>query len=251
VTARQEIDRVERVVAERLIGRLPWIPRLPPAHDAAELEQLRAVVNAQQRQIVDLTEKLRAVQAERRRVPVKTLIESVLNAVEEAAATLEGHAISSAHAEIKAALEIDGDMHGLALGSPSAFPPEALSTISFEIGRAAPGLVDTDRREAAAELRAAVLDLQAALDRNVVSDSAPDALDAASAFLATDAPSMEQLRPLVRALEGLAAGTPTVAPAVAALATVLGGADPSSPPQLGAAADALRRIAVVLDSLAA
>lgn len=249
MTARQGIDRVERVVAERLVGRIRWIPPRPPDQETAELDRLRNVVITQQRQIADLTEKLRTVEAERRRVPVKTLIESVLDAVEAAASTLEGHAIASAHAEIKAALEIDGEMHGLALGSPSAFPPEALSTISFDIGPAPRSARDAAREAAAAELRSALLLLQASLDQSPAERGLPEALAGASALLDSDVSSAEQLRPLLQALEGLAAATPALVPAVGFVAAAVRGAEPGSPSQLSAAADAVRRVAAALDSL--
>ena len=248
MTAREEIERLEGVVASRIVGRIRWIPRLPPPPEAEELERLRSVVDEQQRQIADLTEKLRAVQAQRRRVPVQTLIESVLQAVQQAAETLEGHAIASAHAEIKAALEIDGDLHGLALGSPSAFPPEALSTISFDVTPAPPSLLETARREAVATLRSALLALQAALDRTAAGHDRPEALDATSALLGSPQPSAEELRALLRALEGVTADLPALRPEIVSFAAAVRGPDPVTAQRLTAAAEAIRRAATLLDA---
>jgi hypothetical protein len=140
----------------------------------AELDRLRSTVAEQVAEIETLRDRVAELEAAGTRVAVDTLIEAVVDAIERAGASLDRYAISSAQAEVKAALKVDPAAGGLAFTSPVGAASRALSTVRLDLGavprppgEAAPALtIDARERAAAeaAEVRTALLALQEALE---------------------------------------------------------------------------------------
>ena len=138
-----------------------------------ELDRLKATIAEQVAEIETLRDRVAELEAARTRLAVDALIEAVLDAIERGGASLDGYAISSAQAEVKAALKVDPAAGGLVFTSPVGAASSALSTVRLDVGAVPrpPGeapptqMADAGALErAAADVRTALLALQQALE---------------------------------------------------------------------------------------
>lgn len=195
------------------------------AGDGAEIERLRKLVEVQRAEIERLRERLREVEAARRQIPIESLIEAILAAVDAGAQTLPSHAITTVRADLRVPLQVESGVAGMAVAAPGIYPGQALSTLSVDLRPLPLTPYEEARRRAIGAVLAAVLDLQRGLDRPFPSEArspAETALVQASVFL--DSPAVtpdtlgQRIGGLVQSLTALAAALPALAPAAQALA---------------------------------
>ena len=232
-----------QIRAEVAEARLAAIARRPPWWDddrieycELELARLRHLVERQQAELAVVRRQLAEARARTRQVSVRTLVRSLLAAVEDGSLAFRDYAISGLQAELKALLQVQDGRDGLFIGPVTGQGAEALSTIRLEV---APLTTAADAR---ARLLApaidALLELQSALDGPLPDEVLADAAVAISVLgdatsLAGDpaglALRLEALEaPLGRlsaAMAGLADAVRAMSEARAALARMPGAAE--------------------------
>src|SRR5438128_1717209 len=66
----------------------------------AETDRLRALVDLQAAQLSELHERLRDASAERRQVPIESLVRSLLTGIDDGAKAMEERTVGAVHADI-------------------------------------------------------------------------------------------------------------------------------------------------------
>jgi hypothetical protein len=140
----------------------------------AVIDRLTATVAEQVAEIARLRDRVTELETAKTRLAIDALIEAVVDAIERGGATLDGLAIKSAQAEVKAALQVDPAAGGLVVSSPVGAAASSLSTVRLDIGAVPPPpgkavpaalrAVSDARDRAAGEVRVALLALQQALE---------------------------------------------------------------------------------------
>lgn len=192
-----------------------------PQH-GEDLRRLQRLVDSQLVEIDELRGRVRELEARLRQVPVETLIESMVDAVEKASEAVEGRTIPSARMELRAALRLTRQGGGLVLAAPGIYPPEALSTVRFDVRRVPPASSEEARAAALAGLVDAALELQHALDEvpaeaRAAGNQAQQRLSALVAAPVSAEELAPRLRDLAESVGELAGRVAAAAPAAEAL----------------------------------
>ncbi len=198
----------------------------------SELDRLRSLVSTLQSELLAAQQELARLREEQAHLAVDELVASIAGAIDRGAAAFTGRALTSARAEIKALLAIAGGEAGLLLAPPATASPGQLSTVSIELRPVPPDAADAALASGLAAVRAAILELQTALENRDVAGAAFAAASALAASPPAVADLAAALQPLVRAL-----GVPEVADAAGSLGA------PPSPRRLTDLAAALRAAA--------
>lgn len=232
------LSRVDAEVARSQLRSARWQYKLAEGElQAARKEnaRLQTLTEHMEAQLAELRLRLKEARANFRQVSMEELVQSLIDAIESGASGSENLVIAGAKADIRVALQVDRGVAGVLTGPPGLYPGEALSTISVDIKTSPPTPLEESRRSAVAEVVAAVLDLQAALDRELPPKAvkpAQEVIARAGKFIT--APSLApdaikiQLASLVNSLKVLAPRFPLIKPFTNALIEVYS-AFPSSP----------------------
>jgi hypothetical protein len=221
-----------------------------------EIDRLKAVIEAQQAEITALRERLKEVEELARQATLDAVVHALAAALDRGSEALENMVVSTVHAELKAAFQLQHGSPGLLLAGASTYGPEALSTVRFDLRRIPPTPADEARRAALDQLVAALLRLQSALDRDLPAGAADPAhtVQAHISSLTAAPPPPDELKPrldvLVAAVSELGVQLPEVAPAAGTLAD-RHAALPAPPerPDAGAVASVAQAVIGVADAL--
>lgn len=104
----------------------------------AEVRRLRTVAREQAARIAELEAKVAALQTELSQVELGELMAGVAASIARADLALEGYAISNAHVQVKAAVQLARDRMLVALDPGGLLAPDALSTLSVTLGAVPP-----------------------------------------------------------------------------------------------------------------
>jgi hypothetical protein len=218
-----------------------------------EIDRLRELVENQAAELMTLRERLRDLEAESAEVPLEALLRGFSDAIEEGSKSIEGRTVSSARAEVKAAMRVRRGAAGVSFRSAGTYDAGALSTVSMDLRSIPPTPAEEALAGALQVVVTAVQRLQRALDLDLGVDTSTPAAHAA-AFLGDVPPprdAAERLASLVAALSQLAQDLPVLGEPAGALANRHAAvrAEPTRNELLDVAV-ALRRVAETLEAAA-
>lgn len=257
---RATVEGIRAELSERRV-RLLWRRWLEEDVDLEwrnrEIARLRSVAERQAHEILRLREELREAEERGRQTAMRSLLESVLSAVETGSRALSGLRLARLEAEIKGLFDVRGGEGELVIGAPSR--PTArgeLSTVRFEV-RPVPSTPHEDElARLLLPVSGALLELQRALDRDFGSALAPAAATALATLSALLAAPLSPPSALERALTGLAGDLDELAASHPPLSEALSALSAQSPlpaePTREAArarAGALERVARVIEEM--
>jgi predicted Zn-dependent protease with MMP-like domain len=200
-----------------------------------ENERLRSQANYLEAQMQNISARFNEFKVNFKQVAVEELVKSLIDAIESGSKWDGNLAIANASVDIRVAMQVSKSGASVLVESPGVYPVEALSTISFDLKASPPRLAEELQQRTVADVKSAVLSLQAALDRNLpdeLRESADAVIAKAGEFIADsniDTRSIEvSLRGLVKSISLLSQRLQMIGPSAKNL-TKIHSALPSEP----------------------
>ena len=200
-----------------------------------ENERLRSQANYLEAQMQNISARFNEFKVNFKQVAVEELIKSLIDAIESGSEM--GRKSGHCKCECRYPRSDAGEQKWCQRsgGIPGVYPVEALSTISFDLKASPPRLAEELQQRTVADVKSAVLSLQAALDRNLpdeLRESADAVIAKAGEFIADsniDTRSIEvSLRGLVKSISLLSQRLQMIGPSAKNL-TKIHSALPSEP----------------------